>query len=98
MTIKQAAKLVSEDLGLSEHDVELVYRTYWKVIKNIFLQLPFMDGKKLYDKEQFSAVNKGVYVKHLGLFYPSYIHYSALMARTKRRESKCEGDEEVDQD
>ncbi len=67
--LKHVIKIVSLDLNIPEPVIEVVYRTYWKFVRDFFSALPL---KELETEEEFDALQTSINLPSLGKMYTTW--------------------------
>ena len=67
--LKRIIKLVSIETKIPEATVEVIYRTYWKFIRDTFETLPL---KTIESEEEFNQLKTSINLPSLGKMYTTW--------------------------
>lgn len=74
---KKVYEKVGKELNIPTSQVEMLYKAYWKAVKNYIESLPL---DKNLSEEEFNALKTSVNIPSLGKFYIPYNKYKRIKA------------------
>lgn len=76
---------LSAELHIPKDKIELIYKEYWKSIKNIIETLPL---KEDLSEEEFLNMKTSFNISNLGKFYCTYDRYKNIKEKYEHKEDK----------
>jgi hypothetical protein len=78
--LKRIIKLVSIETKIPESTVEVVYRDYWKFVRDTFENLPL---KSITSEEEFNNLKTSINLPGLGKIYTTFDKVEKYQKRTQ---------------
>lgn len=92
-SLKKIFKLVSLETKISESTIEVMYRLYWRFIKEKLESVPL---REVLNKEEFKKHKTSINMPSLGKIFVSYEKYEGLAKRYKyMQQLRNKGEEHV---
>lgn len=94
MEYKEAISKLSNELGVSEEDIDIAYKSFYKFIRETIKNLPLKDNLS---EEEFSKLRTNFNLPSLGKLNCTYEHYLGLKKRVEylnkiKEEYECKKD------
>ena len=90
MTVEEAIKQVSEELGIDEYVVRRAYYSMFEFIKETVMELPLKE--EFLSEEEFSELKKVFYLPSLGKISVPYHRYKGIWKGYLERKAKGKKD------